>query len=213
MRPGAIDGDETSAGRGAATVLNADIAIRFAFSSTPAGTGFAWTQPGLGLPALGRLVWRYSTVNERVTRFNGTLNSETLPPPAAKDAQRVRGLYSGVHVLHGLGRREGQLLRCGDLDFLAVGRIAALAFWRSFDLELTKPICRELLPRLWRVQKSPFQSSWGTGGKTAVSHNGPSKSCMRGLTFSSRSRQAHFAHTPALHCGEGPPPKFSSRFV
>jgi hypothetical protein len=38
---GGIDGDMTAAGGWAATVLNADIAIRFAFSSRPAGTGFA----------------------------------------------------------------------------------------------------------------------------------------------------------------------------
>ena len=41
MRPGRIDGDMTSAGGWAATVLNADIAIRFAFSSLPGGAGFA----------------------------------------------------------------------------------------------------------------------------------------------------------------------------
>ena len=41
MRPEGIEGDTTSAGGWAATVLNADIAIRFAFSSSPAGTGFA----------------------------------------------------------------------------------------------------------------------------------------------------------------------------
>ena len=41
MRPDGIDGDMTSAGGWAATVLNADIAIRFAFSSSPAGAGFA----------------------------------------------------------------------------------------------------------------------------------------------------------------------------
>ena len=41
MRPGGIDGDMTSAGGLAATVLNADIAIRFAFSSSPVGAGFS----------------------------------------------------------------------------------------------------------------------------------------------------------------------------
>jgi hypothetical protein len=41
MRPEGIEGAITSAGGLTATVLNADIAIRFAFSSTPAGAGFA----------------------------------------------------------------------------------------------------------------------------------------------------------------------------
>jgi hypothetical protein len=41
MRPGRIDGETTSAGGLAATVLNADIAILVAFSSAPAGAGFA----------------------------------------------------------------------------------------------------------------------------------------------------------------------------
>jgi hypothetical protein len=73
MRPGAIDGDETSAGTGAAMVLNADIAIRFTFPSTPADAGFSRAQLGFALAAFGRLVCRYSTVNERVMRFNGIL--------------------------------------------------------------------------------------------------------------------------------------------
>ena len=41
MRPEGIDGDMTSAGGWAATVLNADIAMRFAFSSSPVGAGLA----------------------------------------------------------------------------------------------------------------------------------------------------------------------------
>ena len=78
IRPGGIDGDMTSDGGWAATVLNADIAIRFAFSSRPAGAGFARAQPGFASPVFGRLAWRYSTVNEGVTRFNGILKiSET----------------------------------------------------------------------------------------------------------------------------------------
>ena len=77
MRPG-IDGETTSAGGLAATVLNADIAILVAFSSAPAGAGFACAQPSFALPVFGRLAWRYSTVNDGVTRFNGILKiSET----------------------------------------------------------------------------------------------------------------------------------------
>jgi hypothetical protein len=37
MRPIGIDGDMTSAGGWAPTVLNADIAVRFVFSSSPIG--------------------------------------------------------------------------------------------------------------------------------------------------------------------------------
>jgi hypothetical protein len=37
---GRIDGDMTSAGGSAATVLNADVTIRFAFSSSPVGASF-----------------------------------------------------------------------------------------------------------------------------------------------------------------------------
>ena len=39
MRPEGIDGDMTSAGGLATTVLNADIAIQFAFSLSPSGAG------------------------------------------------------------------------------------------------------------------------------------------------------------------------------
>jgi hypothetical protein len=73
MRPEGTDGAMTSAGSLTATVLNADVAIRFAFSSSPAGAGLAWAQLGFALPEFGRLAWRYSTVNEGVTRFNGIL--------------------------------------------------------------------------------------------------------------------------------------------
>jgi hypothetical protein len=41
MRPEGIGGDLPSAGGLAATILNADIAIRFASPSSPAGAGFA----------------------------------------------------------------------------------------------------------------------------------------------------------------------------
>ena len=78
MRPEGIDGDMTSAVGWAATVLNADIAIRLAFSSSPAGAGLARSQPDFALPEFVRLALRYSTVNEGVTRFNGILKiSET----------------------------------------------------------------------------------------------------------------------------------------
>jgi hypothetical protein len=73
MRPEEIGGDTMSAGGLAATVLNADLAIRFAFSSLPIGAGLTLAQPGFALPVLGRLSCRYSTVNEGVTRFNGIL--------------------------------------------------------------------------------------------------------------------------------------------
>ena len=73
MRPEGIDGAMTSARRLAATVLNADIAMRFVCSSSPVATSFALAQPGFALPEFGRLAWRYSTVNEGVTRFNGIL--------------------------------------------------------------------------------------------------------------------------------------------
>ena len=55
MRPEGIDGDMTSAGGLAATVLNADIAIRFAFSPSPIGAGLTSAQPGFALPVFGRL--------------------------------------------------------------------------------------------------------------------------------------------------------------
>jgi hypothetical protein len=58
----------------AQTVLNADLAIRFAFSSLPIGADLMLAQAGFALPVLGRLTWPYSTVNEGVTRFNGILN-------------------------------------------------------------------------------------------------------------------------------------------
>ena len=74
MRPEGIDGAVTSAGRLAAAVLNADIAMRFVFLSSPVGAGLALAQPGFALAEFGRLAWRYSTVNEGVTRFNGILN-------------------------------------------------------------------------------------------------------------------------------------------
>jgi hypothetical protein len=78
MRPEGIDVDMTSAGGLAATVLNADIAMGLVFSSSPIGAGITLAQPGFALPVLGRLAWRYSTVNEGVTRFNGILKiSET----------------------------------------------------------------------------------------------------------------------------------------
>ena len=41
MRPEGTDGDMTSAGGLVATVLNADIAIRFAFSPSPIGAGLS----------------------------------------------------------------------------------------------------------------------------------------------------------------------------
>ena len=78
MRPEGTDGDMTSASGLVATVLNADIAIRFAFSPSPIGAGLTSAEPGFALPGFGRLAWRYSTVNDGVTRFNGILEiSET----------------------------------------------------------------------------------------------------------------------------------------
>ena len=65
----------TSAGGWAATVLV--IAIRFAFSSRPAGADFARAQSGFAPPEF-RLAWRCSTVKEGITRFYGILKiSET----------------------------------------------------------------------------------------------------------------------------------------
>jgi hypothetical protein len=55
MRPEGIDGDMTSAVGWAATALNADIAVRFVFSSRPIGAGLTLAQPGFALPVLGRL--------------------------------------------------------------------------------------------------------------------------------------------------------------
>ena len=55
MRPEGIGGDLPSAGGLAATVLNADIAIRFAFSPSPIGAGLTSAQPGFALPGFGRL--------------------------------------------------------------------------------------------------------------------------------------------------------------
>jgi hypothetical protein len=41
------------------------------------------------------LAWRYSTVNDGVTRFNGILKiSETLTTPAAKGAMSLRPVFS-----------------------------------------------------------------------------------------------------------------------
>ena len=77
--------------------------------NTCAGTGFAWIQPGLGLPALARLVWRYSTVNERVTSFNGASIVKFYRPQLPKTHNK--SATSLQDVLHCLGRREGQLLR------------------------------------------------------------------------------------------------------
>jgi hypothetical protein len=78
----------TSTGGWAATVLNADIAIRFAFSSRPAGAGIAWAQPGFAPPEFGRLAWRCSTVKEGVTRFNGILKiGETWRTNSQKGAR------------------------------------------------------------------------------------------------------------------------------
>jgi hypothetical protein len=78
MRPEGIEGDMASAGGLAATVLNADIARGFVFSSCPIGAGLTLAQPGFALPVFCRLARRYSTVNEGVTRFNGILKiSET----------------------------------------------------------------------------------------------------------------------------------------
>jgi hypothetical protein len=75
-RPG-IEVDLTSAGGWAAAVLNADIAIRLAFSAT-SGAVCARAHPRFALPVFVRLAWRYSTVNDGVTRFNGILKfSET----------------------------------------------------------------------------------------------------------------------------------------
>jgi hypothetical protein len=65
--------------------------------------------------------------------------SVKLHDPSCQKGAMVWGPRSGVQdVLHCLGGRKGQLLRRGDLDFLAVGRIAALALRRSLDLELSK---------------------------------------------------------------------------
>ena len=61
-----------SAGEWPAAVLNAAIATRLAFSAT-SGAGRASAHPSFALPAFGRLAWRYSTVNDGVTRFNGIL--------------------------------------------------------------------------------------------------------------------------------------------
>jgi hypothetical protein len=55
MRPEGSDGDMTSAGGWAATVLKADIAVRFVFSSSPIGAALKLAQPGFALPVLGRL--------------------------------------------------------------------------------------------------------------------------------------------------------------
>jgi hypothetical protein len=65
----------TSAGVLAATVLNADIAMALVFSSSPIAAGLKLAQRGFALPVLGRLAWRYSTVNEGVTRFKGILKN------------------------------------------------------------------------------------------------------------------------------------------
>ena len=50
MRPEGTDGDMTSAGGLVATVLNADIAIRFALSPSPIGAVLTSAQPGFALP-------------------------------------------------------------------------------------------------------------------------------------------------------------------
>ena len=78
MRPEGIDGAVTSAGDLAVAGLNADIAMRFAFSSSSVATSLALAQLGFALPEFGRLAWRYSTENEGLGRFNGILKiSET----------------------------------------------------------------------------------------------------------------------------------------
>jgi hypothetical protein len=77
MRPRGIEGDMTSAGEWPSAVLNADIATRLPFSAT-SGAGCARAHPSFALPVFDRLAWRYSTVNDGVTRFNGILKfSET----------------------------------------------------------------------------------------------------------------------------------------
>jgi hypothetical protein len=55
MRPVAIDGEATSAGRCAATALNVNISFQLAFSLIPAGLGFACAQPSSVPLAFGRL--------------------------------------------------------------------------------------------------------------------------------------------------------------
>ena len=80
------------------------------------------------LPIFGRLVWRYSTVNDGVTRFKGILKfSEARRPGCKKSGKSSDTIQAFKSVLHRLGGRKGQLLRSGDLDFLTISRITALA--------------------------------------------------------------------------------------
>ena len=62
----------------------------------------------------------------------------------------LRGLQrqrsSVQEILHRLCRRIAEFARGGDLDFLAAGRIASLAFRRFLDFELPESRKRNLLP-------------------------------------------------------------------
>ena len=89
MRPRGIEGNTTSAGEWAAVVLNADIAIQLPFSAT-SGAGCALAHPDFALPIFGRLVWRYSTVNDGVTRFKGILKFSEARRPGCKKSGEPR---------------------------------------------------------------------------------------------------------------------------
>src|ERR1700761_5102601 len=86
-RPAGIECATTSPGCLADAALNADIATRCVVSLSPVGGRFSWPEPSFAPPGCNRrLVWRYSTVNEGVERFNGILKIvKTLTNPTAKD--------------------------------------------------------------------------------------------------------------------------------